>query len=144
MLFGLKYRETCTFARLPVWLLRLTVQQLSRCMFSFLPVRSGSSNDLKASQERRGGSSRPLMENPCWASSVTQQLAAVMQSTGSFILLHVITARSCVLRMKRFDLAPWLFSSIQALTCSCKISPAVDYQVFHLNINEITNLDNHV
>lgn len=99
MLFGLKYRETCTFARLPVRLLRLTVQQLSRCMFSFLPVRSGSSNDLKASQERRGGSSWPLMENPCWASSVTQQqqqLAAVMQSTGSFILIHVITARSCL------------------------------------------------
>lgn len=58
-------RETCTVARLPVWLLGLAVQQLSRCMLSFLPVRSGFSYELKASQERRGGSSWPVMENPC-------------------------------------------------------------------------------
>lgn len=65
MRFDLTYRETFTVARLPLWLLGLTVQQLSRCVFSFLPVRSGFSYDLKASQERRGGSSWSVMENPC-------------------------------------------------------------------------------
>lgn len=31
MRFDLKHRETCTVARLPVWLLGVAVQQLSRC-----------------------------------------------------------------------------------------------------------------